>query len=480
MLNQQYNMARTIYFLKKFPFGHTSVFLGLVLLAWFTRAATAQTVMPLPDSVSQAIEYQVEMIKRVIPSVVNITTTVYRDASPDGSPPLGVEPMTKEMLGSGFVVRSDGYIITNRHVIAGGIAFSVSFADGTTLPAEFVATTRGIDIAILRVHADHALSTARIGSSARLRQGDEVFAIGNPLGLTSTVTKGIISALDRDSNLSQVDNFIQTDAAINHGNSGGPLFNMAGEVIAVNDAFESLGDSSAGLALSIPIDDVRFVVMQLAKYGKIQVGWLGADLQSMTPELAMSEGLPPRAVGAMVVSVSPRSASGDKLQSGDVIMSVNGVQQNSARGIRRILAELSVGDNATLSILRNGQKITIEATILQYPIQPEYKLPKLTPLPPDVVSSLGLRMAPLDAISRTAAKLESTQRGALIVDVTINSAASFSQFVKGDVIIKIQQDDVASASEVQEKIDSARRNGIKYIRILVSGSTGLRWIAIHI
>ncbi|MBV9811602.1 MAG: trypsin-like peptidase domain-containing protein, partial [Acetobacteraceae bacterium] len=453
------------------------VALATALCAAAVPAAHAQDNAPgsLPNLVSE-----------LIPSVVNITT-IQLKATPTAPEQQGQGTATaargsyKRIVGSGFIVRDDGFIVTNRHVIDGGVGFLVTFSDGVTVPAKFVAAAAGIDVAVLKIDTDRKLKAVKIGNSDALRQGDEVIAIGNPLGLASTVTHGIVSALDRDISSSRVDDFIQTDATINHGNSGGPLFNAAGEVIAVNTAIFGATEEggSIGLNFAIPINDVVWTVLQFRDIGRVRAGWLGADFQSMTQDLANNMGLTSPA-GAVVTRVIEKSGADGKLLPGDVILAVAGQPQHNAREVLRTIARAKLDQPVSLRIWRNGGLADVDVTVSEYPQSRTFSLPTPPATSPDVERNLGMTLKPLDEQARRDLGLGPTDTGVLVEEVALGSEAQYQRVRAGDAILMLQQAPVTKTEDVESMIASARQLSLASLRMLMQGSSGRYWVALRL
>ncbi|MGJ8628886.1 MAG: Do family serine endopeptidase [Sulfitobacter sp.] len=271
--------------------------------------------------------------------------------------------MPRQGLGSGFVVSEDGQIVTNHHVVEGAEEVTVKFADGRSFDAKVIGSDPMTDIALLKIEADATLPFVAFGSSDTLRVGDEVVAVGNPFGLGGTVTSGIISALSRDIHAGPFDDFIQTDAAINRGNSGGPLFNNDGDVIGVNTAIISPGGGSVGIGFAVPSDLVQTVVADLADDGQIARGWLGVNIRPMTEEVANVLGYDaPK--GAVIEAVSEGSPAADAgLKKGDIILSFNGADITELRDLTRAVATTTPDAAAKIIVLRKGSEQTLDVTI---------------------------------------------------------------------------------------------------------------------
>lgn len=269
----------------------------------------------------------------------------------------------RQGLGSGFIISEDGRIVTNHHVIADAESVSVKLADGRTFEARIVGSDPLTDIALLEVDTDDALPTVSFGRSETLRVGDEVVAVGNPFGLGGTVTSGIVSALSRDIRSGPFDDFIQTDAAINRGNSGGPLFNNAGEVIGVNTAIISPGGGSVGIGFAVPSDLVQTIIDDLADDGELARGWLGVSIKPMSEEVAAVLGYdaPKGAVVEQVSDESPAAKAG--LKKGDIILSFAGKEIGDLRDLTRAVATTTPENRAQITLLRRGEEITLDVTI---------------------------------------------------------------------------------------------------------------------
>jgi serine protease Do len=279
----------------------------------------------------------------------------FRHNSPQQAPRAG--------LGSGFIISSDGRIVTNHHVVFGAQNVEVTLADGTKYDAEVIGSDAATDIALLSIKADVDLPFVSFGTSEQMRVGDEVVAVGNPFGLSSTVTSGIISAKARDINAGPYDEFIQTDAAINRGNSGGPLFNNAGDVIGVNTAIISPGGGSVGIGFAVPSDVVREVVADLSDDGTVTRGWLGVSIRPMSDEVAEVLGFD-STKGAVVEAVSKDSpAATAGLAKGDIILDFDGTQINALRDLTRAVAAKNPDDKAKMTVLRRGKEMTLDVTI---------------------------------------------------------------------------------------------------------------------
>ncbi|NNE52184.1 MAG: Do family serine endopeptidase [Sulfitobacter sp.] len=338
-------------------------------------SSTALTVAPTAALAVPPGGYA-DLVEEVSPAVVFIEVTAKAQQMsgvlPEGLPDElrrrfeGLTPgqgAPRGGLGSGFIISDEGQIVTNHHVVAGAETVTVKLADGRSFEAEVVGSDPMTDIALLKVEADVELPTVSFGTSEGLRVGDEVVAVGNPFGLGGTVTSGIISALSRNINSGPFDDFIQTDAAINRGNSGGPLFNNAGEVIGVNTAIISPGGGSVGIGFAVPSDLVQTVVADLADDGKIMRGWLGVQIKPMSQEVANVLGYeaPKGAVIEAVSDDSPAKKAG--LKQGDIILSFGGTEIEELRDLTRAVATTTPEKATTVTVLRKGKEVTLDVTV---------------------------------------------------------------------------------------------------------------------
>jgi serine protease Do len=353
-------------------------FAGLTLAA----ALASTSVLALAPSATHAVPAggYGDLVEAISPSVVfiEVTSTVTQadvaGSLPEGMPkelerwfgqmmPDGQKQAPRQGLGSGFIISANGQIVTNHHVVEGADSVTVKLADGRSFDATVIGSDPMTDIALLQVEADEALPVVAFGSSSDMRVGDEVVAVGNPFGLGGTVTSGIVSAKSRNIHSGPFDDFIQTDAAINKGNSGGPLFNNDGEVIGVNTAIFSPGGGSVGVGFAVPSDLVKTVVADLADDGTITRGWLGVQIRPMTEEVASVLGYdtPKGAVIEEVVADSPADKA--NLKKGDIILSFNGMEISELRDLTRAVAETSPDQAAEVIVLHKGKKVSREVTI---------------------------------------------------------------------------------------------------------------------
>ncbi|MGM0585995.1 MAG: DegQ family serine endoprotease [Pseudomonadota bacterium] len=443
-----------------------------------------------------------DLAERLSPAVVNISTTKRVAAPsrpqgprlPENSPFRDLFPelfgdrdgergpvRPRRSLGSGFVISADGYIVTNNHVIDGADEIKANFPDGASLDAELVGTDPKTDIALLKVEPEQDLVHVGFGDSDAARVGDWVLAIGNPFGLGGSVSAGIISARNRDINAGPYDDFLQTDAAINRGNSGGPLFNLDGEVVGVNTAIISPTGGSIGIGFAVPADIAEPVVQQLMEYGTTRRGWLGVQIQSVTPEIAESLGMD-EAAGALVASVveeGPADAAG--LRQGDVILSFDGRKVPEMRELPRMVAETEVGKEVPLEVLRKGERISLQVTLGRLE-EDEPAMDAAVPAPSGEpgAETLGMTLAPLDAEARQALGLAEDIQGVVIEEIAGDSPAATKGLRPGDVIVEVAQEPVATPRAVVEQVEKARESGRKSVLLLVSSQGDLRFIALSL
>ena len=322
------------------------------------------------------------------------------------------------------------------------------------------------------------------GDSDASRVGDWVLAIGNPFGLGGTVTAGIVSARGRDINQGPYDNFIQTDAAINRGNSGGPLFNMDGEVIGMNTAIYSPSGGSIGIGFSIPSNVVKTVVAQLRDFGHARRGWLGVKIQQVTPDIAESLGLKD-AAGALVAGVEPNGpAEKAKLQNGDIILKFNHQDIKEMKVLPRIVAETEIAKDVPVEVWRDGKSVTLHVKVGELPEELAAASPDKPSAAPAAKSlelaGLGLSLAPITADNRHKFQLGADQKGVLITDVAQGTVAADRGLKPGDVIVEVQQEEVASPADVQERVEKLRKAGRGSVLVLVQSGDGLRWVPLSL
>jgi serine protease Do len=395
-----------------------------------------------------------------------------------------------QSLGSGFVVDAEeGIVITNNHVIADADEIEVNFSDGSKLKAELVGTDVKTDIAVLKVDPSlKELTAVPFGDSDAIRIGDWVMAIGNPFGLGGTVTVGIVSARDRDINSGPYDDFIQTDAAINRGNSGGPLFNMNGEVIGINTAIISPSGGSIGIGFSIPSELALGVINQLREFGETRRGWLGVRIQPVTDDIAESLGMA-SAKGALVAGIiTGGPVDNGTIQPGDVIVKFDGKDVLQMRDLPRAVAESPVGKAVDVVIVRKGVEQTVQVTLgrledgerLASAETEETPEGEQAGEPGETVTVLGMTIGELTDEARTEFEISPDVSGVVVTEVAPDSAAAERGVAPGEVITEIGQESVSTPLEVSERIAALKAQGRKNALLMLASKTGeLRFVTIR-
>jgi len=464
-----------------------ALMLAIVLMMAQTGLALARAA---PDSFA-------DLVQEVSPAVVNITTsTVIAGHTgpgpmvPEGSPfedffrdfmnPDGDRaPRRSQALGSGFVISSDGYIVTNNHVIEKADEIEIEFFSGDRLDAKVVGTDPNTDIALLKVESDDPLPFVPFGDSDLARVGDWVMAMGNPLGQGFSVSAGIVSARGRALS-GTYDDYIQTDAAINRGNSGGPLFNMDGEVVGVNTAILSPNGGSIGIGFAMSSAVVRNVVDQLKEYGETRRGWLGVRIQDVTADMAEALGLDePR--GALVTDVPEGPAAEAGMQSGDVILSFDGTEVADTRGLVRQVGNTAVGKSVEVTVYRDGKMQALDVTLGRRETAeaavPAAAAPEAAPEEQEL---LGMTLVPLTDTLREQLELGRNAEGLVVKDIDETGEAYEKGLRAGDLITEAGQRKVASVADLEERIDEAREAGRKSLLLLVRRQGEPRFVALSV
>lgn len=394
-------------------------------------------------------------------------------------------PRRVSSLGSGFVIEASGLVVTNNHVIAEADEITVVFNDGSRLKAEIVGRDQKTDLALLRVKPEKPLTAVKFGDSEKLRLGEWVIAIGNPFSLGGSVSAGIVSARNRDINSGPYDNYIQTDAAINRGNSGGPLFNLQGEVIGVNTAIISPSGGSIGIGFAVPSKTVVSVIDQLREFGETRRGWLGVRIQEVTDDIAETLGLKP-ARGALIAGIDDRGpAKPAGIEPGDVVVKFDGKDVKAMRDLPRIVADTAVGKEVEVIIVRKGkeERKLVKLGRLEDGEKPQpASVRSNTPQDKDktvVKKALGLDLANISEDLRKRYKIKETVKGVVITAIDPSSAAAEKRLSVGDVIVEVAQEAVANADDFQKKIDKLKKDGRKSALLLVANAAGeLRFVAL--
>ena len=430
--------------------------------------AVAAALGSQPAAAEQTMNYsEPDLLGRVLPSVVAITSTI----SGSGQDGTGAATGFHTDRGSGFVIDPSGLIATNNHVIAGAYQLQVTFSDGQTVPAKLVATSPVIDIAVIKVDTQHALVPVRWGDSTKLQIGDPVIAIGNALGLGVAASAGIVSALDKNIQDSPYDDYIQTDASINHGNSGGPLLNTAGEVIGMDTALISPTTGSVGVGFAQPAANVKFVTGRLIRDGWVRPGWAGGTVQNVTPDIASALGMP-SPQGLIITSLTnggPAATAG--LQVGDVVLRFGDRTPEDSRQLKRFIAETTVGQTVPVAVLHDGKERIVPITIQVWPATAaEIKADSTMAAAPKftIPADLGLSLSAITPEVRAKYGLDVAQAGVVINGIAAGTEASTRGLSAGDVILRMQDgEQVQTPEQVRAAIDAARAQHRSYVAALV-------------
>jgi serine protease Do len=488
-------------------YGRIWILAALTILIAFSFISVANA-RGAPDSFA-------DLAERLLPAVVNISTTqvvkqrqqqkreVPMPQFPPGSPfedffkdffdrqergeggEENGKPRSRRAtsLGSGFIIDPAGIIITNNHVIAEADEITVVLTDGTRLKAKLIGNDPKTDIAVLEVKPETPLPFVEFGSSRKARVGDWVMAIGNPFGLGGSVTAGIISARARNINAGPYDDFIQTDASINRGNSGGPLFNMAGEVIGINTAIFSPTGGSVGIGFSVPSDMAKSVVSQLREFGRTRRGWLGVRIQPVSDEIAESLGLD-EAKGALVAGVfddGPAREAG--VEPGDVILKFDGKDVPHVRQLPRIVAETVIGKDIEVEVWRKGKIVNLQVQVGELK-EDKVALAKSSSSDEETktstVSALGMTLSSITDDLRKRYEVQDGVAGVVVTKVETDSAAAEKGIRPGDVIVEVGQEEVSSPDEVVTKVTAVQDSKRKSVLILLQRAEDLRFVALRL
>ena len=396
-------------------------------------------------------------------------------------------PRSVQSLGSGFIIDSTGYVVTNNHVIADADEIKVRLHDNTELTAKLVGRDKEVDIAVLKVESSKPLPSVKFGDSEKARVGDWVVAIGNPFGLGGTVTVGIVSARGREIG-GRYDDYLQTDASINRGNSGGPMFNLAGEVIGINTAIYSPTGNSVGIGFAVPSAIAANAVAQLRQYGRMRRGWLGVKIQTVTDEFAESLGLD-KAKGALIAGVTEQGpAEAGKVLSGDVVIRFDGREVAEMRMLPRIVAETPVDKLVDVVVWRKGREVSLKIKLGELP--DDDQVAALTrdrpasPSPPQspvaTVDALGLSLSALTPELRKQFGLAERTKGVLIAKINDRSSAAERDLQPGDVIVEVAQEEVSDPAQVLKKINEAKAAGRKSVLVMVERKGEQRFVGLSV
>jgi serine protease Do len=449
--------------------------LVLALAVWVPPSGEARGASAGAPNASDTAD----LVASLLPTVVSIESSRPRSSSGGDRTVSMNEPNFSRSLGSGFIIDPSGLIVTNKHVIEDASHVTVTLQNNATYRATLLGQGIETDIALLKIEALHPLPSVTFGDSDKIRPGDPVLAIGNPLGLGGSVSGGIVSALNRDIGDSPFGDFIQTDAAINHGNSGGPLFDSRGQVIGMNTAIISPTAGSAGLGFAIPANDVQFVVAQLRRYGRVHAGWIGVELQRLTPALLAAARLDQSATG-VVVSVDPGGpAEAAGIQPGDIVISEAGKAPTDTRSFTLAIAAQEPGSTCRVVIWRDRRRIDLTVGVREWPATSRagpmtVKTDTVDMNAPD----FGLRLSPLTEVARERYKLSQTADGVTVTSIDPTSPAATTELFVGDIIREVQHVLVKTPADVMSTLSSTRASGNKYAMMLIEGPDGLRWISL--
>src|SRR5947208_2220665 len=396
-----------------------------------------------------------------------------------------LQPRKTNSLGSGFIVDTSGIVVTNNHVIADADEINVIMNDGTKIKAELVGIDKKTDLAVLKFKPVKPLVAVKFGDSDKLRLGEWVIAIGNPFSLGGTVTAGIVSARNRDINSGPYDSYIQTDAAINRGNSGGPLFNLDGEVIGVNTLIISPSGGSIGIGFAVPSKTVVGVVDQLRQFGELRRGWLGVRIQQVTDEIAESLNIKP-ARGALIAGVEDKGpAKPAGIEPGDVVVRFDGKDIREPKDLSRVVADTAVGKEVEVVIIRKSAEETKKVTLgrledTEKAVQAAAK--KDEPAEKPVTQkALGLDLATLSKDLRSRYKIKDNVKGVIITNVDGASDAAEKHLSHGEVIVEVAQEAVSNAADAKKRVEQVKKDGKKSVLLLVANSDGeLRFVALGV
>lgn len=465
--------------------------LAVVVLA--VPVAVAAQIL-LPPSGTQLPSFA-DLIERVRPSVVDvsITGTARRLVVPDLPPGSPFGDMFEEFLerynrprqiraeGSGFIIDGrQGYVVTNHHVVDGADSIRITLHDGTELDGELVGQDDKTDVALLKVSHDQRLPQVEFGDSDKARVGDWAIAIGSPFSFDGTVTVGIISGRSRNIESGPYDDFIQTDASLNQGNSGGPLFNLAGEVIGINTAIYSPSGGSVGIGFAWPSNLVRPIIDQLRRTGSVQRGWLGVRIQQVTEAIARGMGLA-EAQGALVSDVvenSPAARAG--IQQGDVIMLFGGQQVQDTQSLQRLVANSPVGEEVEIVVWRKRQRVPIRLELgLLEETRPSTSTGSSPQADPQSYNFTGMALGPVTRAAQRRLELP-TNRGALVTAVEPGSPAASAGIRREDLILQVSEEDAVSPSRVEQLLRQAQRRGADFAVMLIWRTGGHLYVSVEI
>lgn len=385
-------------------------------------------------------------------------------------------------LGSGFVIDAKGYIVTNNHVVAQADEIMVTFHDDTKLKAKVIGTDAKTDLALLKVESSKPLTYVNFGDSDALKVGDWVIAVGNPFGLGGSVSAGIVSARGRNINAGPFDDFIQTDAAINRGNSGGPLFDVKGDVVGINSAIFSPTGGSVGIGFAVPSSMAKSIINQLRDNGKIHRGWLGVKIQEVTDDIANSIGLE-KAHGALVLEVSPKGPAKDSgLQAGDVVIRFNGKEINGMRSLPRLVAETEIGSRSEVTVWRKGREHDFTVKLGELPEDAKVEKPIVKNDLPTAREQrvFGMALAPINREIRQTYRIPETVGGLFVLDVQDIGIAAERGIQAGDVLVDANQEPLDSIAKLEGVFKAAKADKREYVLLRVMRRGDARFVTLPV
>jgi len=444
-----------------------------------TFVVAAVTLTPTAYAAERA-QSTADLIATLQPAVVNLSVTRHTKTGDNGNV-AGQAPIVEQQAqSSGFFIDPAGVIATNRHVITGATEIIATLHDGTRLRAHVLSEATRSDLALLKVNAVRPVPTLRFGDSDRLRPGDPVLVIGNPIGLGSTVTAGIVSALDRVKPESEAGSFFQIDAPLNMGNSGGPVFDMEGEVVGVSTAFATSGSEggSVGLGFAIPSNETRVTIDHLRADGRDSLGWIGVHVQSLTEDMATVAGLPDARASIITRIDDDSPAAWTGLEAGDIILRIGGENVPEPRLVARKIAGSAIGSVVQITVWRGGEQLTLPTSIAEFPHKgaPVASVP---PAEPRAASrDLGLVLASIPKEVRAKLGMTDQEGGVLVEEVIADSIASDRGMMPGTAIVKVGKSTVNSPAEAQLCLQNATHDSPAFILVLIQDAQGRRWLAL--
>lgn len=444
-----------------------------------------------------------DLAERLMPSVVNISTTHDKaDFAEETDIENHIEttvdsifnaPQTNKVsLGSGFIISEDGYIITNNHVIDKADSISVTLSDNRVIEAQLIGRDAKTDIALIKIDGQLQLKPVSFGNSDKIRVGDWILAIGNPFGLGGSVTAGIVSAKSRDIETGPYDNFIQTDASINQGSSGGPMFNLDGEVIGVNTAIFSTNGGNMGIGFAIPVNLIDFVINQLKAHGKVDRGWIGIKMQPNSADISGSVGLDGNK--GVIISEVPENSSAARagIKAGDIILKFDGKETNNTRNLSRLVAETPIGKTAEVEIWRNSQKQAVKVLIEQMPEEPKQQKENILPLNDETETienlspaqmsdfGLGFSLSEINAVLADKYQLSEDTAGMIVTAVDANSDAAKKGIKTGDLITQIDKKPIIDGKDVANYVSEAILENRRPVLLQIKDGEQLHFVAVKL